>query len=172
MIASPFGPSSVSRVTWVVMALLLAPVGITRAQAADSTCTYARCGLSIIPRLVGLDVVRGDGETRVGSLAFLWPRDVSIAFANDAEARSYAARATRRRRIAAVMTDAGLALAVGGAAGMLHDGGRIRGGSSVAAISGLVLLGASVPIHFSADADLSRAVWRYNATLALRWRNR
>ena len=70
------------------------------------------------------------------------------------------------------MTDLGFAFAVGGAAGMLHDGGRIRGGSSVATIGGLALLGASVPIHFSADADLSRAVWQYNAMLAMRLRSR
>jgi hypothetical protein len=58
-----------------------------------------------MPRLSGLDVVRGDHETRVTSLPFLWS---------------------------------------GGAA----------------------MIGASVPLQFAADADLSRAVWHFNAAIA------
>jgi hypothetical protein len=156
------------------VALLIAPAATTGAQGtvSDSTCTYSRCGLSIVPRLGGLDVVRGESEVRIGSLPFLWARDVSIAFSHDAGARSYAVRASGLRRIAAVMTDAGAFLIAAGAVGILHDGGRIRGVSSVAAMGGFALVGASVPVHFSADADLSRAVWRYNATLVARERDR
>jgi hypothetical protein len=138
------------------------------AQRPDSVCGFARCGLNIIPRLTALDVVRGENEVRVGSLAFLWPSDVSPVFANDAIARGFAHRATSRRRVGAMMTDVGLAFAAGGVIGMLRDGGHIRGVSSVFAISGGVLVGASIPVHFAADADLSRAVWRYNQTTITR----
>lgn len=150
----------------VAIVLLFAPIMSTRAQGMDSNCTYTRCGLSIVPRLTGLDVVRGEAEARIGSLPFLWSHDVSALFARDAAARSFAVRATGRRRIAAALTDAGAFVIAAGAIGMLHDRGRIRGASPIAVVGGLALVGASVPVHFSADADLSRAVWRYNAALA------
>jgi hypothetical protein len=68
----------------------------------------------------------------------------------------------------ALMTDLGALIAAAGVAGTRRDGARIRGVSSAAAIGGVALIGASVPIHFSVDAELSRAVWRYNAALASR----
>jgi hypothetical protein len=49
--------------------------------------------------------------------------------------------------------------------GMLRDGGHSRGATGFAAIGGAVLVSTSIPVHFAADADLSRAVWRYNQAI-------
>lgn len=131
-----------------------------RAQAQDSTCEYARCALSIAPRLTSLDVVRGEAETRVASLPFLWPGDVTRIFVTDSVALSLAQRAVRHRRLAALMTDVGIVAAVVGASQLHSETDRSRGTALVS--GGAMLIVASVPIHFSADADLSRAVWRFN----------
>ena len=67
----------------LVAAMLLLPVSM-RAQTA---CDYATCALRIVPRLSGLDVVRGDGNERAGSLNFLWPSGtLTRAFVEDANA--------------------------------------------------------------------------------------
>src|SRR4051812_44362424 len=66
-------------------------------RSAASVCDYSRCALTIIPRLSALDVVRGDTETRVASLAFLFPRSVSAIFDGNDAARRHAARAFSQR---------------------------------------------------------------------------
>jgi hypothetical protein len=147
-------------VALLAFASLWLPFSAAAAQTADSLCGYSRCALSIAPRLVALDVVRGDAEVRVASLAFLWPRDVSRTFASDSVAHTFAERAVRHRRVAAVMTDVGVFALAAGALRARGHGGSAAGGALLSVGGGLVV--ASVPIHFSADADLSRAVWRYN----------
>jgi hypothetical protein len=147
----------------VVALALVAPSASVRAQTLSS-CDYETCALSIAPRLTGLDVVRGKAETRVASLAFLWPRDPSNAFGPDSLAGRLATRALRQRRIAAAMTNIGFAVALLGSvqrsAGHQHS-------TSVRAMSiGVALLAGSVPIHFSADANLARAVWYHNRRFA------
>ncbi len=155
----------ISRLT-IALAIVVLCGHLASAQGVDSTCTYARCALNIIPRLSGLAVVRGAGETRVGLLPFLWSHDIALVFARDAEARSFATRAIRRRRTAAAMTDIGAFVAAAGAIGVLHDSGRRRAAFGIAFAGGTAMIGASVPVHFAADADLSRAVWRYNSAFA------
>lgn len=149
------------RLSAVALGVVL-PFAATKCQAPDSTCGYTRCALSIAPRLSGLDVVRGDAEQRIASLAFLWPRDVTHAFEADPVATRFAARASSRRRWAAVMTDAGAAIMAVGLLSIERKDQRVRREPGLIAASGAVLVAASVPIHFAADADLARAVWRYN----------
>jgi hypothetical protein len=151
---------AVSSVVLLAFVSLSLPFRRAASQTPDSLCSYLRCALSIAPRLVALDVVRGDGEARVASLAFLWPRDVTRTFFSDSSAHEFAKRALRRRRLAAAMTDIGVfALTVGVI--RFRAGGAPRAATAFVATGG-ALVAASVPIHFSADADLSRAVWRYN----------
>jgi hypothetical protein len=148
-------------VALLAFASLSLPFSAAVAQTADSLCGYSRCALSIAPRLVALDVVRGDAEVRVASLAFLWPRDVSRTFVSDSVAHAFSKRAVRSRRLAAVMTDVGVFALTAGA---LRSRGHAASAAGTAFLSiGGALVVASVPIHFSADAELSRAVWRYNA---------
>lgn len=137
------------------------------AQTVDTSCSYARCGLGIVPRLSALDVVRGDREERVGSLAFLLPHDVRAAFAGSEPAQRRAGRALGLRRVGAVLTATGGALAVAGAVHAVSS----RSGRTTWAVGagiGAAAFAASVPVHFAADAELSRAVWEYNRGLANR----
>lgn len=139
---------------------LFAPVVSVPAQ---ESCTYERCALGISPRLTALDVVRGGVEQRVASLAFLWPKDVSAPFRLDESAMRLAVRASHHRTLAAVFTDVGLIAVATGltrSARGAHDSGR-----SITTV-GLALVASSVPIHFSADGDLARAVWMYNRRFA------
>jgi len=130
--------------------------------AADSACTYARCALWIAPRWHALDVARGDRRERAGTLDFFWPRDVRPTFAGSDSAVHAAGRAVRRRRLGAALTDLGaIGLAVGSARIARHGDLHAPGGGL--ALAGVALLGASVPVQFAADGELSRAVWWYNA---------
>lgn len=134
------------------------------AQSVDTSCTYARCALGILPRLTALDVVRGVGEERVGSLAFLFPRDVQGVFASNESAKRHAAHALSLRRVGAALTFAGGVLLVTGA---VHAAASRNGRVPWAAAAGVgvATFGASVPVHFAADAELSRAVWAFNRDL-------
>jgi hypothetical protein len=147
--------------------LTLAALSLVAAAAGaqQAPCAYTDCALGIAPRWNGLDVVRGAAGTRVGSLSFFWPRDVRPSFAGSDSALRYAGRAMRVRRAGALLTDVGgVALAIGAASVARH--GDVRGARAGLAIGGLALLGASVPLQFAADGELSRAVWWYNARLA------
>jgi len=117
---------------------------------------YDRCALGLAPRWSGLALVRGTGGERAGELGFFWARDVRPVFAGSDSALRYAGRAVAARRVGAVLTDAGAALLVLGAA---RRGPRTLG-------AGVALLSASVPAQFVADGWLSRAVWWHNARFA------
>jgi hypothetical protein len=151
----------------LLLTLFLAAGAIAPAASAQSTpvCDYSRCALTIIPRLTALDVVRGDREERVGSLPFLLPRNISEVFAGSAPAWAHADRAFSRRRVGAVLTNVGGALLAGGVirAALTPDHRRASIGT---ALAGATLVGISVPIHFSADAELSRAVREFNRRFA------
>jgi len=149
---------SLGSLALLLQLLVLAPSA--RAQGVDSSCTYARCALNIIPRITALDVVRGDQEERVASLAFLFPRDMQKTFASSELAQHHAARALTTRRIAAALTDLGGALIV---TALVNAATRHEHEiPSDTFFAGVALIGISVPIHFSADAELSRAVREYN----------
>jgi hypothetical protein len=155
------------RATFAALALLLTTSGLTpmHAQTPDAACSYSRCALGIIPRLSSLDVVRGDREERVGSLSFLFPHDVRGAFAGSAPAQRHAERALSLRRVAAVLTTVGGVLAASGVvrAAATRSGRPL---SVAAAGVGVAAFSVSVPVHFAADAELSRAVWDYNRDLS------
>jgi hypothetical protein len=138
--------------------MLLAP---RVSYAQDSSCTYERCGLNIVPRLSALDVVRGASEDRVGSLAFLFPRAVSVPFTGNEIAQRHAEHAFSLRRIASALTDVGVVLTVSAATHAVASA-RQRDAATAAAIAGGAVIASSVPIHFAADRELSRAVWEYN----------
>jgi len=144
-------------------AIVLALCAVNRAgaQLGDSSCAYDRCALSIVPRLFALDVVRGAREDRVASLAFLLPKRVVPAFVGSEVAERHAAHAFRLRRTAAVLTDLGLVVAVSAGS---RAAATARGRSTAATMTGvgLAMVASSVPIHFAADGELSRAVWEYN----------
>jgi hypothetical protein len=131
------------------------------AQGPDSTCRYEYCALSIAPRLLALDVVRGVREERVASLAFLFPARVTSVFAGNEAAEQRATHAFRLRRVAAVLTDVG-AIVVASAGSHAVATAHRRGASVTLSGVGLAIIASSVPIHFAADGELSRAVWEYN----------
>lgn len=153
----------------VVLSLVLG----TRAAAAapappptrDSTCTYRRCALAVVPAWNGLDVVRGESGERIARLGFFWTGDVSPVFAAEPHARSYAERAVHTRRMAALFTDAGAALLVAALATGLSDSADAELARGLA-IGGAVAFAIGVPLQFAADGHLSRAVWWHNSTLA------
>lgn len=134
------------------------------APAGDAVCDYTRCALGIIPRVTALDVVRGAREERIASLGFLVPGDVRGAFGDNARAVAHAGRAGRIRRVASLLTDAGLLIGLSAATRAAATSDTRRASVAVS-LSGLALLAVSVPAHFAADAELSRAVWEYNRTL-------
>jgi hypothetical protein len=142
------------------VALLFAP-GVARGQASDSSCAYATCALNIVPRLSALDVVKGSSEDRVGSLAFLFPRGVTAPFAGNEVAQRHAQHAFSLRRVASVLTDVGAIVAISASTRAVAST-RQRGAATTAAIAGGALVASSIPIHFAADRELSRAVWEYN----------
>jgi len=142
--------------TSVVLGALMA-VSPIQGQTVDSGCTYATCALNIVPRITALDVVRGNGEYRVASLAFLFPHGVASAFTPNESAVAHANAAFSRRRVASALIDAGAILLASAAAGVLVPAHR-----GVVAGAGVALIAGSVPIHFAADAELSRAVWEFN----------
>ena len=143
--------------------LSLAAAGELGAQTA--ACTYDTCALSLVPRLSGLDVVRGTNEQRIGSLGFLIPRDVRAAFSGSAAAQQHAGRALSIRRVAAVFTDVGGLIAAAGAVRAFSTANGRRA-SAVISLGGVALIGASVLPQFAADAELSRAVRDYNRQFA------
>jgi hypothetical protein len=140
---------------------LLFAVRSVGAQRADSSCVYEQCALSIVPRLFALDIVRGASEARVGSLAFLYPSRVTAAFTGSDAAQQHAAHAFRLRRVAAVLTDVGI-VAVASAGGHAIVSTQNRRASATISGVGLAIVASSVPIHFAADGELSRAVWEFN----------
>ena len=146
----------------LVAAMLLLPVSM-RAQTA---CDYATCALRIVPRLSGLDVVRGDGNERAGSLNFLWPSGtLTRAFVEDANATLLARTSVRKRRTAAVFTDAaGLLMAAAVVRGA--SVGRDRRPSVALGALGVATLAVSVPLQFAADEALSKAVHRFTRRFA------
>jgi len=130
-------------------------------SASDSACTYRRCALAVVPAWNGLDVVRGESAERVARLGFFWTRDLSPVFAGEPHALDFARRAVRTRRTAAVFTDAGLALLVTALAGGIADSENSATWRGVA-IGGAAAFAVGVPLQFSADGQLSRAVWWHN----------
>ena len=128
----------------------------------DSACTYSACALGLAPVWNALDVTRGATGEHLASLGFFLPGNVAAAFAGSDSAQGYAGRAVRVRRVAAVLTDGGAVL-IGAA--VLHglSSGHFSAADRVAAGAGTAAFAASVPLQFSADALLSRAVWWYNA---------
>ena len=162
-----------SRILFLALLLGLAPFGTRPAQAAsgsaeapsDSSCTYARCALAVVPAWNGLDVVRGEQEQKVARLGFFWTRDVSPVFAGEPHALDFARRAVRTRRTAAVFTDAGIALLAYALIGGTTDSGHTSTYQGIA-IGGAVAFAVGVPLQFAADGHLSRAVWWHNAQFA------
>jgi len=149
----------------VLMALALMSGRARRASAQAAPCSYDACALSLIPRMSGLDVARGVREERVGSLGFLFPRDVRAAFDGSAAAQHHAGRALSIRRVAALLTDAGAVLAASGAAHAMATSSGRRASVTIS-LAGAALVGASVWPQFAADAELSRAVRDYNRQFA------
>ena len=129
---------------------------------ADTSCTYRRCALAVVPAWNGLDLVRGDNEEFVARLGFLWTGDVSIVFAGTPRAFEYAQRAVSVRRTAALFTDIGAGLLIGALVGGLADPDHTDTYQGLA-IAGAVTFGIGVPLQFAADGHLSRAVWWHNA---------
>jgi len=136
--------------------------------AVDSVCTYSSCALSIAPAWDGLAIRRGIRGPRVANLHFFLPRDITpelrgpdtLAIGADSVV-VYARRAVALRQAAAGFTDIG-ALTVGVAIVRALVAGRASTRDQVVAAAGLGALAISVPIHFAADGELSRAVWWHN----------
>ncbi len=155
------------------IALLVAAMATPRvltAQAAvaprTEACTvYRECAYNLVPRGLGLAVVRGEAEVHVATLGFLWPSSMEAAFAGDGEDARLARRAVRVRWVAAALTDIGIAATALAAVRASGDGGADDAARAALAV-GLVSLGASVPLQFRADGLLARAVWHYNARFA------
>jgi hypothetical protein len=144
--------------------ILAAPTALHAQSSLDAPCDYARCSLAILPRLSGLDVVRGSDEVRIASLPFLRARDVRHAFTGDANAQRHAVSAMRLRRAGSLFTALGIAGGVTAAwrGGSAHD----RVGAAAFGAAGASLFLVSVPLHFAADAELSRAVRDFNTRFA------
>jgi hypothetical protein len=132
---------------------------------AGAACSYETCALGIVPTWNGLDVVRGAVGERSASLGFFLPRDITPAFVGSDSAMKYAVRAVKVRRVAASLTDAG-ALVLGYVAiKQLRDGHLGNSDRVIAAVGGGAFA-ISVPLQFSADGYLSRAVWWHNLRYA------
>ena len=137
-----------------------------QAQARTSAnCTYQACALGLAPVWNGLAVVRGDAETKVATLGFFLPGDVSRVFEDDPDALEAARDAVQMRQIGAALTDGGLILAATGIARALfrRDWDNL---STALTATGAASLGVSIPFQFAADGQLSRAVWIYNKRFA------
>lgn len=127
-----------------------------------AACDYKRCAYNIVPVLHGLTVVRGEQETPVATLGFLWTGDITDAFAEPA--REAARRAVRTRRVAAVFTDLGLILAAAGVGVGLAEEFDETAGALLA--GGVASIAISVPLQFRADKYLAQATWIHNARYA------
>ncbi|MEO5589097.1 MAG: hypothetical protein ABIS03_05880 [Gemmatimonadaceae bacterium] len=139
----------------------LMPVPSGAQTPADANCTYRQCALGIVPNVRGLAITRGTEETEIGLLSFVFPQDVTKLFSGDSEAVDAASDAQQYRTVAAALTDAGVVLMVTGIARSIFRR-DVDGLSQTLTYSGLAAFGASVPLHLTADAFLSRAVWLYN----------
>ena len=151
---------------YVAVIVLVASPSVSAAQRqAPLNCTYQTCALGLVPVWDGLSVVRGDSDRRIATLGFFLPGDVSSVFQEDPDALEAARDAVQIRQIGAALTDGGLVLAATGIARALfrRDWDRL---SSALTIGGAAALGASVPVQFAADGELSRAVWLYNRRFA------
>lgn len=142
----------------------IAPARLVPAMRPATECTYLHCALGIAPVWNGLDVVDGATGRRVSGLGFFWPQRMGSTFAGSDSATFLAERAFRVRRTAAAFTDVGMLLlayaAVRQVSGGLHRSDRVIG----AVGAGAFIVG--VPLQFSADGLLSRAVWWHNARYA------
>ncbi|MEO8624074.1 MAG: hypothetical protein ABI625_23545 [bacterium] len=154
--------------------LLLCAAPVLAQQAASATvvtpraeaaCSYEACALGIAPTWNGLDVVRGAHAETSASLGFFFPRDITPAFAGSDSAMTYAVRAVNVRRVAATLTDVG-ALVLGYAAIKQLRDGQLHNSDRVIAAVGAGAFAISVPLQFSADGYLSKAVWWHNSRYA------
>jgi hypothetical protein len=141
-----------------------APTRLTPGLPPADACTYAHCALSIAPAWNALDVVNGATGVRVASLGFFWPRRVDASFAGNDSATFYASRAFQVRRTAAVFTDVGAVLL--GYAAVRQLRGGLHGNDRVIGAIGAGAFAVGVPLQFSADGLLSRAVWWHNGRYA------
>lgn len=150
----------------VAAAILLAGApSVSQAQSTATPCTvYVECAYNLVPRGLGLAVVRGEREEYIGSLGFLRPGTLRGAFDGDSIADALGRQAVRTRRVAATLTVSSLLSIVGAGAVLLADGPK--GAAIGFAAYGGVALGLSVPLQFKADGQLSRAVWQYNRRFA------
>ena len=127
-------------------------------------CTYLHCALGIAPAWNALDVIDGATGRRVASLGFFWPHRVDASFAGSDSAIAYATQAFRVRRTAAAFTDVGILLL--GYAVVRQVNGGLHGTNRVVGALGAGAFAVGVPLQFSADGLLSRAVWWHNARYA------
>lgn len=122
---------------------------------------YTGCALGIVPAWNGLLLSRGAGAEHLGNLNFFWPHPIAGLVTGDS-ARESARHAFVTRRRAAVLTDLGGLLLLAGAAGVARRG-DLGGTPRTLAIAGASMFAVSVPLHFAADAWMSRAVWWHNS---------
>jgi hypothetical protein len=159
----------INRVAVLILAALLAPPAASGQSHATATCDYARCGLSIAPRWNGLAVVSGAQSEHVVNLNFFWARDIAPAFSapgiGSDSAVVHARRAVRVRRVAAALTNSGVAL-IGVAGVRAIIAGSVRTGDTPLLVAGGAAMVVSLPLHFRADGALSRAIWWYNRRFA------
>lgn len=164
----PFQELMISRIKpafVAAIALLLPAMSSAQRTTTDANCTYQTCALGLRPVMDGLAITRGVTERQVGVSSFFWPNDVAPLFAANDSAFEAATEAVRIRTIAAILTDAGIALFAAGVgrAAFQRD---FDGLSVTLAGLGLASLGVSVPFQFAADGYLSRAVWWHNTRFA------
>lgn len=145
--------------------LLAAPLlAETPAPGSLDRCSYRRCALGIAPTWNALEVVNGATGSSVASLGFFLPHSIAATFAGNDSAAFYAARAFSVRRSAAALTDVGVVL-LGYAAVQQMRGGLSRRDRIIGGI-GAAVFAISIPLQFSADGLLSRAVWWHNGRFA------
>ena len=157
------------RVITLVTAGVLTTVS-AGAQAVEATrtgtaCTYHRCALSIAPAWNGLALEKGEARERVANLGFFWPHSLGGVFPGRDSAATYAERAEKVRRGAALLTDAGGLLVAYAVARRLRTGAVDNDVRATVAV-GALAFGLSVPLQFAADGHLSRAVWWHNRQYA------
>lgn len=134
-------------------------------NVAGVSCTvYVRCAYNLVPRGLGLAVVRGEQEEFVASLGFLWAGSMRDAFRGDSLADALGRRAVRTRRTAVFLTAASLVTLTSAGLVVISDGSPSA--TTALTITGGALMVLSVPMQFRADGQLSRAVWQYNKRFA------
>jgi hypothetical protein len=150
---------------------------VSRAEAQRETssvaaCSYERCAVRIEPRWDGLAAVPASGGDAVAQLSFFWPRAAASTLAlseGDRGGRDstlhYSMRALSMRRAAAGFTDAGLLLvAAASVRAITHH--EVQRSDAILGGAGLGAFAISVPLQFSADDLLGKAVWWYNRRFA------